>query len=40
MAIEDIRKLIAIYNKGVKTYKEMYDHILKQDTKIQLHFFN
>lgn len=39
MTIEDIQKLIGIYNKGVKTYKEMCDHILKQDTKINNELF-
>lgn len=39
MTIKDIEKLIIIYNKGLKTYKEMCDHILKQDTKINNELF-
>lgn len=39
MTIKDIENLITIYNKGLKTYKEMCDHILKQDTKINNELF-
>lgn len=39
MTIKDIENLIIIYNKGLKTYKEMCDYILKQDTKINNELF-